>query len=52
MKTLRAAILFAVAAGFAAAILFHEDPGVMAVGFAPIAWLALEGCWRLFGPRS
>ena len=52
MKTVRPAILVAVATGFAAAMLFHEDPGVMTVGLAPIAWLALEGCWRLFGPRS
>jgi hypothetical protein len=52
MKTVRITLMLAVAAGLAAAVFFHDEPAVMAVGLAPIAWLSLEGCWRLFDNRS
>jgi hypothetical protein len=50
VKLVRAGALASVAAVFAAAILSCEDPVMMAVGMAPLAWLALEGVWRLFRP--
>lgn len=52
MKTVRITLMLAVAAGLAAPVFFHDEPAVMTVGLAPIAWLALEGCWRLFDIRS
>ena len=48
MNVVRTALMFGVAAAYAAAILQHEQPGAMAVGLAPLVWLTLEGCWRLF----
>jgi len=52
MKIVRIVLLVAIAAGFAAAILSHEEPGVMTLGLAPLAWLALEGIWRLLDPTA
>ena len=49
MRAARSISVVAIAAGYAAAALAHEESAAMAVGLAPIAWLALEGVWRLFG---
>jgi hypothetical protein len=34
-------------AAYGAAVLEHPEPLVMALGLAPIAWIALEAFWRL-----
>ena len=51
MNALRIGVLLGIAAAYAAAILDAEHPASMAVGLAPIAWIALEAGWHLFGPR-
>lgn len=48
MRTARLILVTAIAAGFVAAILSHAENAAIALGLAPIAWLALEGVWRLF----
>lgn len=45
---LRAVVVAAIAGLYAATILTAEQPAVVALGFAPLAWLALEAGWRLF----
>jgi hypothetical protein len=45
--TLRFSVLSAIGLGYLAAIVEHSEPLVMAVGLAPIVWLALEGAWHL-----
>ncbi|MDH4095285.1 MAG: hypothetical protein OEV81_10930 [Betaproteobacteria bacterium] len=40
-----------IVAVYAAAVLGAEERLAMAVGLAPLAWLALEGGWRLLAPR-
>jgi hypothetical protein len=49
MKPARLILVTAIAAGYVAAALSHEESTAMALGLVPIAWLALEGVWRLFG---
>lgn len=44
----RAIVVAAIAGLYAAAVFTDEQPAVVAVGFAPLAWLALEAGWRLF----
>ncbi|HEX5094177.1 MAG TPA: hypothetical protein VFV84_15955 [Burkholderiales bacterium] len=52
MKTARLALVACIAAAFAAAALASEHHVAMAIGLLPIAWLAMEAAWRLFGaPR-
>jgi hypothetical protein len=51
VKPLRIAFVLGIAAAFAAAVLGAERHAAMAVGLAPIAWLALEAAWRLLAPR-
>jgi hypothetical protein len=46
---LRAIVVVAMVGLYAAAVLTDEHPAVVALGFAPLAWLALEAGWRLFG---
>jgi hypothetical protein len=46
---MRALLAAGIAAGYAAAVLANDDPAPYAIGLAPIALLALEACWRLFG---
>jgi hypothetical protein len=48
----RLALLLGVVAAYVAAVRASEEPAVMALGLAPIAWIALEACWRLFDPRD
>lgn len=45
---LRAIVVVAIVGLYAAAVLTDEHPAVVALGFAPLAWLALEAGWRLF----
>jgi hypothetical protein len=45
---LRAIVVAAIPGLYAVAVLTDEHPAVVAVGFAPLAWLALEAGWRLF----
>jgi hypothetical protein len=52
MRVVRIVLVAAIAAGFAGAILLHEESGVMALGLAPLAWLAVEGIWRLLDPPA
>ena len=40
-----------IVAAYVAAILAAEERVAMAVGLAPLAWIALEAGWRLLGPR-
>jgi hypothetical protein len=49
MRTARLILVTAIAAGYLAATLAHAESAAMAIGLAPIAWLALEGVWRLLG---
>jgi len=51
MNAVRVAVVLGVAAAYAAAVLTYEEPVTMALGMAPLAWIALEGGWRLLGPR-
>jgi hypothetical protein len=51
VESVRIALMLAVAAAYAAAISTATDPGAMALGLAPLAWVAFEGCWRLLTPR-
>ena len=51
MSALRLALELGIAAAYAAAVLGAEERLAMAVGLAPLAWLALEGGWRLLSPR-
>lgn len=46
MSALRWSAACGVLAAFAAAILTHEEPGVLLVGLLPVAWLAVELVWR------
>jgi hypothetical protein len=48
MRAARLILMTAIAAGYVAATLSHAESAAMALGLAPIAWLALEGVWRLF----
>jgi hypothetical protein len=32
--------------------LAYEAPLVMAIGLAPLGWIALEAAWHLFGPLA
>lgn len=50
MKAARFAATACVGAAFAAAVFATDDPASFAVGLAPLAWIALEGCWRLMVP--
>jgi hypothetical protein len=52
MKLARALLVGGIAAGFASAVLACEEAEVMAVGLAPIAWLAIEAGWRILDPRG
>ena len=52
MRVVRIVFVAAIAAGFAGAALSHDDSGIMAVGLAPLAWLAVEGIWRLLDPGA
>lgn len=52
MNAVRMALVLAVAAAYVAAVRTSGDPAVMALGLAPLAWIALEACWRLFDPRA
>jgi hypothetical protein len=49
MRAARLILVTAIAAGFVTAILSHAENAAIALGLTPIAWLALEGVWRLFG---
>ena len=51
MNAPRLALELGIAAAYAAAVLGAEERLAMAVGLAPLAWLALEGGWRLLSPR-
>jgi hypothetical protein len=46
-----AALEFGIVAAYAAAVLTAEERVAMAVGLAPLAWIALEAGWHLLGPR-
>ena len=48
MKPLRIALVLGIAAAFAAAVLGAERHAALAIGLAPIAWIALEAAWRVF----
>ncbi len=50
MTLVRPAIALGIAVGYAAAVFTDDQPAAMALGLAPLAWLALEGCWRLLRP--
>lgn len=49
MRTTRLILVTVIAAGYVTAALSHAEGAAMGLGLAPIAWLALEGVWRLFG---
>jgi hypothetical protein len=51
VNALRLTLELGIAAAYAAAVLGAEERLAMAVGLAPLAWLALEGGWRLLSPR-
>jgi hypothetical protein len=52
MGTVRLALVLGIAAVFAAAVLGSEHRAAMAIGLAPIAWIAIEAACRLPGaPR-
>lgn len=51
MNAPRFALELGIAAAYAAAILGADNPLAMAVGLAPLAWIAVEAGWRLLGPR-
>ena len=44
---LRFSLLCAIGFGYLVAIVEHPKPLVIAVGLAPIVWLALEAAWHL-----
>ena len=44
---LRFGLLSAIGLGYLVAVLEHSEPLLMAVGLAPIVWLALEAAWHL-----
>ena len=44
---MRAVVALAVATAYAVAIASAASPAATAIGLAPLAWLALEGGWRL-----
>ncbi len=46
----RLAAMTVTGAVYAAAVVESPQPLAMAVGLAPIAWIALEACWHLFDP--
>jgi hypothetical protein len=48
MSAVRVTLVLAAAAAYAAAALLSEHSLAMAVGLAPLAWIAAESCWRLF----
>jgi len=52
VNLVRIAVVLAIAAAYAAAVRASEVPAVTALGLAPLAWIALEACWRLFDPRA
>jgi hypothetical protein len=51
MNAVRATLALGIAAAYAAVVLASEQPAAMALGLAPLAWIALEGCWRLCAPQ-
>jgi hypothetical protein len=51
MSAVRATVALGIVAAYAAAVLGAEDPAAMAAGLVPLAWIALEAGWRLFGPQ-
>jgi hypothetical protein len=51
VTAIRVAVALAVAAAYAAAVAGAASPAAAAVGLAPLAWIALEAAWHLFGPR-
>jgi len=51
MNGTRFVLELGIAAAYAAAILGAEHPVAMAVGLAPLAWIALEAGWHLLDPR-
>lgn len=50
MRPARYAVLAVAVALFAWMVVRHEDPAMMLVGMAPLAWIAFEGLWRLLEP--
>ena len=51
MSAVRATLALGIVAAYAAVVLGAGDHLAMAVGLAPLAWLALEGGWHLLTPR-
>jgi len=49
MNPLRWIVAGAVLASYFATALAHEEPGMMLIGLFPLAWLAIEAVWRMFG---
>jgi len=49
MTAVRLAAAAVIVAAYAAAVAASAHPLALAVGLAPIAWIALEAAWRLFG---
>lgn len=48
MTAPRATLVLGIAAAYAAAVFSHPQPATMALGLAPLAWIALEAGWCLF----
>lgn len=48
MNAARATLVLGTAAAYAAAVLLSEHRLAMAIGLAPLAWVAAESCWHLF----
>jgi hypothetical protein len=52
MNAVRLATSAGIAVAYAAAVLASAHPVALAVGLAPIVWIAVEAAWRLFeAPR-
>jgi len=49
---LRTGLMAGIAATYVAVVFGHDQPLAFAVGLAPMALIALEGCWRLFEPHD
>jgi len=52
MKSARRAFLIVFAGLYLSQIVRHDDPVTTLVGTLPLAWVALEGLWRLLDPHA